>query len=134
MRQLKVKTLDEQFNEYVDCVYESFDECPESLDALFRLFKAYTFLSNALDISLSTVDVLVWGIKNNGGTYSAHEVAMKASISEWEVHRAVNELSRLSYMEIFMGDYWELRVKTSNVVLEKFKWHFEAIRNSEKDY
>ena len=87
-----VKSLNEQFYEYVDCVYECFDECPERPDALFR---AYTFLSNALDISLSTVDVLVWGIKNNGGTYSAHEVAMKVSISEWEVHRAVNELSRL---------------------------------------
>jgi hypothetical protein len=131
MRQLKVKSLDEQFNEYVDCVYECFDECPDRPDALFR---AYTLLSNALDISLSTVDVLVWGIKNNGGIYDTHDVAMKVSISEWEVHRAVNELSRLSYMEIFMGDHWELRVKTSNVVLEKFKWHFEAIRNSEKDY
>ena len=86
MRQLKVKSLDEQFKEYVDCVYECFDECPERPDALFR---AYTFLSNALDISLNTVDVLVWGIKNNGGTYSAHEVAMKASISEWEAQSSL---------------------------------------------
>ena len=100
MRQLKVKSLNEQFYEYVDSVYECFDECPDRVDSLFR---AYTLLSNALDISLSTVDVFVWGIKNNGGTYDRHDVAMKVNMSEWEVNRAVNELSRLSYMEIF----WE---------------------------
>lgn len=131
MRQLKVKSLDEQFKEYVDCVYECFDECPERPDALFR---AYTFLSNALDISLSTVDVLVWGIKNNGGIYDTHDVAMKVNISDWEVNRAVHELSRLSYMEILLGECWELRVKTSDIILDKIKWHFETIRNSETDY
>ena len=86
------------------------------------------------NVKIADLAIFSLGIKNNGGIYDTHDVAMKVSISEWEVHRAVNELSRLSYMEIFMGDYWELRVKTSNVVLEKFKWHFEAIRNSEKDY
>ena len=134
MRQLKVKSLDEQFNDNVDCIYDGFDECPERVDELFRLFKAYIFLSNALDISLNTVDVLVWGIKNNGGIYDAHDVAMKVNISDWEVNRTVHELSRLSYMEILLGDCWELRVKTSDIILDKIKWHFETIRNSETDY
>lgn len=129
MRQLKIKTLEEQFKESVDCIYESFEDYPSSYEVGI-LFAAYEKLSNALDISFNTVSVLVWAIKNNGESFSVSEVAETINASEWEVNRAVNELSRLSYMEIHMDEYYRLYVKISDVIFAKFKWHFETIQNN----
>lgn len=129
MRQLKIKTLEEQFKESVDCIYESFEDYPSSYEVGI-LYAAYEKLSNALDISFNTVSVLVWAIKNDGESFSAAEIAETISASEWEVNRAVNELSRLSYMEIHMDEYYRLYVKTSDVIYPKFKWHFETIQNN----
>ncbi len=129
MRQLKIKTLEEQFKEIVDCIYESFEDYPSSYEVGI-LFAAYEKFSNALDISFNTVSVLVWAIKKNGESFSVSEVAETISASEWEVNRAVNELSRLSYMEIHMDEYYRLYVKISDVIFAKFKWHFETIQNN----
>lgn len=129
MRQLKIKTLEEQFKERVDCIYESFEDYPSSYEVGI-LFAAYEKLSNALDISFNIVSVLVWAIKNNGESFSASEVAEEISASEWEVNRAVNELSRLSYMELHMDEYYRLFVETSDVILTKYKWHYETIQKN----
>lgn len=127
MRQLKIKTLEEQFKESVDCIYRSFEDYPSSYEVGI-LFTAYEKLSNALDISFNTVSVLVWAIKNNGESFSASEVAEAICASKWEVNRAVNELSRLSYMELHMDEYYRIFVMTSDVILDKFKWHYETIK------
>ena len=131
MRQLKIKTLEEQFKESVDCIYESFEDYPSSYE-VGVLFAAYEKLSNALDISFNTVSVLVWAIKNNGKSFSSSKVAEVISASEWEVSRAVNELSRLSYMELYLDENYYTTVMTSDVILPKFKWHFETINSYRK--
>ncbi len=128
MRQLKIKTLEEQFKESVDCVYDSFDDFPASYEVGI-LYSAYERLSNALEISINTVSVLVWAIKNEGAFFSSSYVAKKISVSGWEVDRAVNELSRLSYMELHMDDCYRIFAKTSDVIFAKYKWYYENTKH-----
>lgn len=131
MRQLKIKTFEQQFEERVNCIFESIADYPSTYD-LNRLFDAYELISNALEISLNTVSVLVWAIKNDGESFSTSDVAKAINITEWEVNRAVNELSRLSYVELHMDDWYRIIVKTSDVFMAKFKWHLENINNTKQ--
>ena len=131
MRQLKIKTSEQQFEERVNCIYESFADYPSTYD-LARLFDAYELISNALEISLNTVSVLVWAIKNDEESFSTSDVAKAVNVTEWEVDRAINELSRLSLMELHMDDCYRLIIKTSDVIMAKFKWHLENINNTKK--
>lgn len=128
MRQLKIKSLEEQFNECISRIFDSFDEYPEQDD---RLIESYIKLSNALGLRFNTVSVLVWALCNEGNTYASDLVANQIGIPAWEVNRAIDELGRLSYMEAIdiKNDIWDVTPLTTKLMMNMFQWYFTTNKN-----